>query len=312
MPSSFDLQGHRGARGLRPENTLPAFETALDLRVSTLETDLQLTRDGVPVLFHDAALSERSVRVREGISETLDKRRAVRALSLVELRQFIVDRNPDLGRFPEQKNDVTLAARLFCEDRKQHVYAIPALSDLLEFVAAYAGELGRAAGKSSEQRAHARSVRFNLELKRVPFRPDAVGDKFDGNSPSDLERAVVGAVRKGAAVEKVTIQSFDHRAVKAVKQLDPKLATAILIAGTAPVSPAALAKDAGAAIYSPDYQFLDAALVRETQAAGIRVIPWTVNEVADMERLLDWRVDGMITDVPQRLIPLLQARHMPF
>jgi glycerophosphoryl diester phosphodiesterase len=313
MKPLFDLEGHRGARGLRPENTLPAFEAALDLRVTTLETDIHLTKDRVPVLFHDEVVSDRLARVASGANVPPPATRPlVSTLTLAQLRGYVVDQNPDPRRFPEQKNDISRVAQAFSLNQGLPLYAIPTLQDLLDFASAYAGELGRAAGKTPEQRERARSVRFNLELKRVPFHPEYIGDEFDGKEAGELERAVIAFIRKAEVLDRVVVQSFDHRALVAARRLAPKLTTAMLIAGTAPVSAASLAREAGATIYSPDHAFLDARLVRDTQATGLRVIPWTVNDTADMERLLDWGVDGMITDYPQRLIPLLQARQRAF
>lgn len=313
MERRFDLQGHRGARGLRPENTLPAIETALDLQVTTLEVDLHRTEDGVPVLFHDEALHERLARV-EGAADVPEpkNRPRVSALTLAQLRQYIVDGNPDVQRFPEQRREPTPLAQAFAAERKLSPYVIPTLAELLDFTVAYACKPGENVGKSAAQRERAARIRFNLELKRVPFRPEFTGDRFDGKAAAELEIAVVKCLREKNLVERCVVQSFDHRAVQAARALEPRLAGAVLIANTAPVQPAALAQAADASIYSPDFQFLDAEVVRSVQAAGLRIIPWTVNDTADMERLLDWGVDGLITDYPNRLIPLLQRRHMRF
>src|SRR5438132_2780235 len=95
----FDLQGHRGARGLRPENTLPSFEAAFDAGVTSIETDVCLTADGVPVLFHDAALSECLCRLLPGATGPEPARRpALCGLTLAQLRGYRADRNPDPSR----------------------------------------------------------------------------------------------------------------------------------------------------------------------------------------------------------------------
>src|SRR5437879_13924059 len=102
MSSIFLLQGHRGARGLKPENTLPGFEVAFDLGVSSVETDLHLTRDGVPVLYHDAAVSHRLCRLIPGSSSPLPSSMpAIRALSMTQIRGYRADANPDPQRFPQ-------------------------------------------------------------------------------------------------------------------------------------------------------------------------------------------------------------------
>src|SRR6516162_9038835 len=103
MPAPFDLQGHRGARGLKPENTLPGFEAALDVGVTSLETDIHLTRDQVPVLFHDAEIGEKICsRPADCGAPMGEVRPLVRSLTLEQLRGYRADRNPEPERFPLQ------------------------------------------------------------------------------------------------------------------------------------------------------------------------------------------------------------------
>src|SRR5262245_25403856 len=103
MPPQFDVQGHRGARGLKPENTLPAFEAALDLLVTTLEADLHLTRDGIPVVAHDEVLSPKLARTAAGARvPPPEQRPLLSTLTLAQVRAYIADRNPDPKRFPKQ------------------------------------------------------------------------------------------------------------------------------------------------------------------------------------------------------------------
>jgi glycerophosphoryl diester phosphodiesterase len=305
----FDLQGHRGARGLRPENTLPAFEAALDVGVSSIETDLHLTRDGIPLLFHDDRLSERLCRLAPGSRSPEPRTRPpVRALSRAELRGYLADRNPAPECFPQQDAAITPAAQLFAEQHGLSAYTPPTLAELFAFTAAYAGELGERAGKTAAQREQARQVCFNLELKRVPFRPDAIGDDCHGAGPGLLEERVVEVVRAAGVVERTRIISFDHRCLLAVRELEPRLTTGVLVHHTAPVAPDELARRAGAAVYGPDFEFLDERQVRQLHAAGVRVVPWTVNDPPAWDRLLDWGVDGIATDFPDRLALRLRER----
>ena len=138
------------------------------------------------------------------------------------------------------------------------------------------------------------------------------GDGFDGQTPALLEHQVVNLVRSAGLVERTTVRSFDHRCVRALRQLEPGLTGAVLIAETAPVAPADLAKAADASVYCPDLAFLDEALVRQAHAGGVRVVPWTANEPADWLRLLEWQVDGATTDYPDRLAALLRAGGITF
>jgi glycerophosphoryl diester phosphodiesterase len=297
--ATFELQGHRGARGLKPENTFPSFEAALDVGVTSIETDVHLTRDGVPVIYHDAAITSRVCRLRRG-QTTPDPagEPLVSSLTLAELRGYFADRNPDRKRFPTQDRAVTPKARRFALRSGLCAYTPPTLADLFRFAAHYAG--------------NADHVLFDLELKRVPYYPQTVGDEFDGEAPGLLERLVVDAVRAAHVESRTRVRSFDHRSVRAVKRLAPELAGAVLLAETAPVDPAALARLAGAETYCPDYRFFDAVQVRQCHAAGVRVLPWTVNEEADWLRLLGWGVDGITTDYPDRLADLLRRRGVAF
>jgi glycerophosphoryl diester phosphodiesterase len=308
LAETFDLQGHRGARGLKPENTLPSFEVALDIGVTTVETDVHLTADGVPVLVHDHYLSERVCQALPGAPLPPAARPAVASLSLEQLKCYRADCNPRPETFPEQDAAVTPLAAVFAAQRGFDPYAPLTVEELFAFVATYAGELGQKSGKSAAQRQHAERLRFDLELKRVPFRPELIGDDFAGETPCHLERGILAAVRQAGILDRTCVRSFDHRAVAAVHSLEPGLTTAVLMSGTAPVAPAELALRAGASVYCPDYEFLDAAQVEQLHSAGVRVIPFTVNRAEDWERLLNWSVDGITTDFPDRLAAWLLHR----
>jgi glycerophosphoryl diester phosphodiesterase len=306
---SFDVQGHRGARGLKPENTLPSFEAAIDVGVTTVETDLHLTRDGVPILSHDPFVTPRLCRLLpEADGPEPASQPLIRTLTLDQLRNYAADGNPDRHCFPSQDATVTPLAQMFGDQHRVHPYTLPALADLLAFVQAYAGDLGRAAGKTPAQQECARRLRFDLELKRVPFHPEVIGDAFDGCQPGLLEQRVVEVVQTAGVVERIIIRSFDHRCVRAVRLLEPRVTTAVLVDRIAPVSPVSLVREAEAQIYCPAYQFLDEAQVGQAHAEGIAVVPWTPNRTDEWDQLLAWRVDGITTDFPDRLMAHLADR----
>ena len=309
----FELQGHRGARGLKPENTLPSFEVAIDLGVTSIETDIHLTRDGVPVLAHDPQLSNKlcSLKKSDGSFSLADHPR-IRSLSLNQLRQCCADRNPDPQHFRRQDASVTPLARWFADQRGFDPYSPPTLADLFAFAEAYAGPPGAALGKSEAQRAKAAQLRFDLELKRVPFRPELVNDGYSGEAPALFERQVVAAVREANLVQRTNVRSFDNRCVKFLRQMEPGLTGAALMSYTAPVTPGDIASGARATIYCPNYIFLDASLVQAAHAAGLRVLPWTVNEPSDWEKLVAWGVDGITTDYPDQLAKWLCDRGIAF
>jgi glycerophosphoryl diester phosphodiesterase len=298
--AAFDLQGHRGARGLAPENTLAAFATALAVGVTTLETDLAVTRDGVLVISHDPDLNP--ALVRDGGAWLGERGPAIRTLTYAELSRYDVGRvDPDsaYGRqWPQQ----------VARDGER----IPTLVALFEL-----------AGKA------ATPVRFNLETKITPRSGDATPDAeaFAG--------MVVAAVRKAGMASRTTVQSFDWRTLVAVKRLAPEIATACLTAeggnfdtvkpdasarspwhaGIAPADHAgsvpAMARAAGCAIWSPNFASLSRERVAEAHALRVKVLPWTVNDPADMARLIDWGVDGLITDYPDRARRVMADKGLP-
>jgi glycerophosphoryl diester phosphodiesterase len=246
MSLPFLIQGHRGARGLRPENTLPSFEAALDAGALSIETDVHLTADGVPVLIHDPVLPQLGVPVRRLTSAQV------------------------CGGGPAD---------------------IPTLAALYRFIAAYAADADR---KTDAQRANAARAIIDVEIKRVPFRAE-YGDA------DRLERAVFDAIRNAGSVCRTWVRSFDHRCVRRLRQMEPRLTGVVVIEGTAPVDPVALVRAADAEVYAPDYLYLDEEQVRQCHDAGVRVLPWTVNEPEDWVRLIAWGVDGITTDYPDRL-----------
>ena len=313
QPPLFDLQGHRGARGLKPENTLPAFEVAFDLGVTSVETDVHLTADGIPILFHDHNISDRicrPVRGTDGIAPGQNPQ--ISSLTLSQMRQYCADRNPDPNRFPHQDNETTPLAVWFAQRQGIDVFTPLTLADLLAFAIAYAGEPGRMVGKTDKQQARARTIRFDLELKRVPFRPGVIADAFDGRTPSILEQRVIEIVRESNMTDRVCFRSFDHRCVRSLGELAPEVSRAILVAETAPVAPSDLIRRAGATVYCPHVEFLDELQVKQIHDEGFQVIPWTVNDPVDWQKLLEWGVDGITTDFPDRLAELLSARGIAY
>src|SRR5262249_20096767 len=173
---------------------------------------------------------------------------------------------------------------------------------------AYIGPPIRSAVHAPEQVERARRVVFDLELKRVPGQPETIGDDFSGQEGGELERRVLELVRAAGVLGQTVVRSFDHRSVLALRRLEPSLTAGVLVANTAPGRPGELVRAADAQIYCPDVNFLDEGQVRQLHAAGVRVLPWTVNDEATWERLLAWGVDGITTDIPDRLADFLRRR----
>jgi glycerophosphoryl diester phosphodiesterase len=192
---AFDLQGHRGARGLAPENTIPAFETALRIGVTTLELDLAVTRDDVLVASHDPHLNPDITRDAGG--KFLEGRGpAIRSLTFAELQRY------DVGRI---RPDTAYAAR-FRMQRGADGVRIPALGEVFDLV----------------KRSGADHIRFNIETKVTPT------DGADVPDPDTFAALLAKAVREAGLAGRVTVQSFDWRTLAALKRIAPEIARACL------------------------------------------------------------------------------------
>jgi glycerophosphoryl diester phosphodiesterase len=267
-PATFDWQGHRGARGLAPENTVPAFLRALTFpQVSTLELDLAVSKDHQLIVSHEPWFSA-DICLRPDGSRIL----AVQAeelwlyrLTAAEIRAYDCGslRHP---RFPEQA--------------PQPAYK-PTLREVVQAVRAAYPE---------------RPVRWNLEIKSRP--------EWDGmrTPPVDtFARLVVEEIAALHLQESCTVQSFDPRSLRAVRNLNPRLRLALLVEN--PLGPAKNLERLGFTpnIYSPYHLLVNRSLVRFCRQKGMQLIPWTVNDVPTMRRLIRLGVDGIITDYPDRI-----------
>ena len=299
VSEDFDVQGHRGARGLRPENTLPGFEVALDLGVTTLELDLHFSADGEIVIWHDPVVGPDKCGLRDGapldVPDPDDPRthadRAIANLTADQLSWFQCDRNPNPNDFPEQVQEAT---ELAGDD-----YRIVTLAGLFEFVERYR----ESRNKSETQRAGAAAVRFNLETKRRPDDPGTIGDGFNGVEAGPFELTLLDLVSRFDLEDRIIVQSFDHRSLWAVHSASPNLTLAALTPDRFTDLTALAAS--GSSIWSPRYSSLQSEDVEEAHQLGLRVIPWTVNDSAGFADMISMGVDGIITDRPDLLNALL-------
>jgi len=296
---AFDLQGHRGARGLAPENTLEGFATALRIGVTTLELDVGVSQDGVVVVSHDRLLNPDHTRGPDGQFLKIAGP-AIRSLTLAQLKQY------DVGRL-KPGTDYAVAFPL---QRPVDGARIPALHEVFALA----------------DRMNASHLRFNIETKLTPTSGDETPD------PQTFAQLVAAVVRDAAMTARVTVQSFDWRILAALRRIAPEIERACLTLetpqednlqrgrpGPSPWtagldiddfdgSTPRLVAAAGCHIWSPYYRNVSADVMNEAERAGVRVIPWTVNEPIDMEHLIDLAVDGLISDYPDRLRTVLAAR----
>ena len=275
---AFDLQGHRGARGTAPENTLPGFAAALATGVDTLELDAGVTRDGVVVIHHDRRLNPDIARGPDGRWIEAPGP-LLRELDFRELRRYDVGRLRPGGEY---------AAR-FPEQAPADGSRVPSLAELFALV--------RKAGNDQ--------VRFNIETKLSPAAP------AETLPPRAFARALIAAIRAAGVAGRTSVQSFDWRTLHAVEREAPEIATVYLTGQRRGGSQPRAVHAAGGRIWSPHYEELDTAALIEARGLGLKVVPWTVNEPGFIERFLDLGVDGIITDYPERVRAELARRGMP-
>lgn len=290
---AFDLQGHRGARGLAPENTLPAFAAALAVGVDTLELDTLVTRDGEVVIHHDRSLNPATTRGADG-RWLAARGPLVRSLSYAELSHY------DVGRL----DPASAYAKNYPLQKPADGTRIPRLAELF------------AMARDTE-------VRFNIETKSSPLEPLATPE------PEVFARALLEQVRIAGMSRRTTIQSFDWRTLQAVQKIAPGIPTVYLSArqkwldNVAEGSPwtagyrlidhgsvPRMVKAAGGAVWSPYFGDLDAADLAEARTLGLKVIVWTVNEPAQIRRMLEMGVDGIISDRPDLVRAAMAERGM--
>ena len=298
----LDLQGHRGARGLWPENTLAGFARTIELGVSAMELDCAVTRDGVVVVTHDPHLNPDCTRDARGrFLESAGP--AIYALTYAQLQTY------DVGRL---RPGSAYAAR-FPQQQPMDGERIPRLADVLTLVRARGGA----------------RVRVAIEVKTFPEQPELTP------APEPFVQAVRLDVERTRASALIAVLAFDWRVLSVARQLMPQIGTVALteqqpdedtvrlgsptpspwLGGLDPAdyggSIARLVKATGAGTWGPNYLDLDASRVEQAHALGLRVVPYTVNEPSDMEQMLAINVDGMISDRPDVLRALLERRGMP-
>jgi len=265
MTRHFELQGHRGARGLFPENTLEGFLATLALGVHSVELDVAVTADDVAVVVHDPVLNPDLTRDAGGW--LAGQGPAIRSLRWAELAGLDVGRirpgSPLADRHPRQQG--------------QDGLRIPMLEAVL-----------RASNGSG--------VVFDVELKTLPDRPELTV------APDAMAEAVTEAARRADALDRLVVRSFDWRGLAYLRQAMPaqRLAWLSEAGGTAVAERVARASEGCPfqPTWAPRHDAISEGDVQFARKLGLRVVPWTVNQPADMNRLIAWGVDGICTDDP--------------
>lgn len=271
--TSLDVQGHRGCRGLLPENTIPAFIKAVELGVTTLELDVVISQDQQVVVSHEPFLSHTICRDLNGepITEEKEKEYNLYQMSYKEIAQC------DCGsrshpQFPEQQNFVAPKPLL-----KEVIDSVE------QFIKAY----------------NLSPVFYNIETKCTP-----TGDGTFHPEPDEFVDLLLSVIQENDIEERVIIQSFDVRTLQYTRKKHPSLALALLVGNNDSAKQNLSYLGFTPNFYSPHFQLVNEELINFAQQENMKVVPWTVNKPEDIQRMLDLNVDGIISDYPDRVITL--------
>ena len=265
----FDKEGHRGCRGLMPENTIPAFLKAIDLGVTTLEMDAVITKDGQVVISHEPFFSHEITTSADGdtVQESEEQSLNIYQMNYEEVKTYDVGLkvNP---RFPKQQ--------------KMHAVK-PLLKDVIDSAEAYASMHNK------------KPVFYNIETKCSPD-----GDDIYHPKPDVFVELIMKVINEKNIQSRVIIQSFDARSLQYLHEHYPSIKTSLLVEGAdhLPFAQQLKALQFIPTIYSPEHTLVTPLLIIQCHDMGIKIIPWTVNDRSEIDKLKTLGVDGIITDYP--------------
>lgn len=267
---AFDWQGHRGSRGLLPENSIPAFLKALEFPILTLEMDVVVSKDKKIIVSHDPHFNHKICKKPDGspITEEEEKDIAIYKLNYEEIKYYDCG---SLGneRFPEQKPLVVNKPSLQAVVEAVNIYCTHNTRDL---------------------------PNYDIEIKSQPSWYDSLVPP-----PAEFVALLLKELEELGIKDKTCIQSFDINVMKELNQQAPDVTNSFLVENLDGFDKNMALLDFTPDIYSPYYKFIDEALVKKVHDRGMRLIPWTINEVEEMEKLIELGVDGIITDYPNRI-----------
>lgn len=306
----FDLEAHRGGRDIRPENTLYSYAYAIELGATSIECDMQLTKDGQIVMSHNPILNSDITRDENG-NYIENNKYDIRLMTVDELKKFDVGvMDPNCGEYYDLHGKTQ-----FTYDAK-----IPTLEELMQLIQSYGDK----------------NIVLNIEIKSYPD-PESIGYKNNAD-PKKFVETFNNIVKKYNMEDRVVLQSFDWRTLIEMKKLNPNISTSALWQeqpswgrdseslrryeqekspwlGGLDIKdyqgdPVKAAHAIGADIISPYYTEISKQDVDEAHSLGMKVVPWTVNNEKDMNMLLDMGVDGIISDKPWLLKQVLEKRNI--
>lgn len=274
---NFDIQGHRGCRGLLPENSIEAMKRAIDLGVTTLEMDVVISKDKQVFLSHEPFLSHEICldKNKNEITEANERSYNLYQMNYDEIKTC------DCGSKIHPR---------FLDQQKLETYK-PLLSDVIYFVEEYISKLQKGdLGKK---------IYYNIETKSDPK-----GDGIYHPEPKEFVDLLISVLKNTTISDRVYIQSFDVRTLQYLHQKYPKYKTVLLVENKMSIEENLKTLGFKPNVYSPEFILLDEKKVKLLHKKGIKVIPWTVNKTEDMQKVISYGVDGLITDYPNRYFEL--------
>ena len=272
IPTTFDLEGHRGCRGIMPENTIPAMLKAIDLNVNTLEMDAVITADKKVLISHEPFFNHEITTLPNGdtINANDEWKYNIYQMTYDSIKNYDVGLKPH-PRFPFQK--------------KMKVTK-PLLADVIDSVEAYVIRINHP------------KVFYNIEIKSLDS-----SDNLYHPAPEEYADLLMKVINDKKIADRVIIQSFDPRSLKVVSEKYPDMKLSFLIdVGTQiPLHDFKNLYGFEPNIISPDYSLVTKEIVDSLHQQNIKVIPWTVDDINDAKKLYKLHVDGIITDYPDKI-----------
>ena len=268
---NIDWQGHRGARGLLPENTIPSFLIALSFpKVKTLEMDVVVSKDQQIVISHEPYFSRQITTRANGaaVTEADEKMLNIYEMTLEQIQTFDVGKRGNI-KFPDQ---VAMAAQK------------PTFKSMVKAVDEYCKKNNRPL------------ARFNVELKSAPNGYDIYMPQ-----PKKFVALLLREIEQLNIKSRTNLQSFDTNILEEIHLQAPDISTALLIEELKTFDAHLSTISFKPTIFSPYFELVTSSVISQAKAAGIKVVPWTVNELKDLQRMVDLGVDGIITDYPNKI-----------
>lgn len=273
--SQIDVQGHRGCRGLLPENSIPGFQKAIDLGIPTLELDLVVSKDKKVVVSHDPFMNHDIALDVNGndITQANEKSYNLYNMTYDSIKKY------DCGSKPHPK---------FPNQQKIKTYK-PLLEEVIDL---------------AEEQSH-QSIHYNIEIKSLPEWDDVFTPKVQ-----EFVTLVLEIITTKKIANRVTFQSFDVRAMEEIKRKAPKIKTSLLVDEHESINPKLRSLSFKPDIVSPYFKLINSRKVKRLQNRGFKVIPWTLNEEKDINAMIDYNVDGIISDYPNNVMSLIAVRQL--